>query len=216
MPRRPRLARPRPSPPAAAGPATLLAAALLAPYVPQRLLETRARRVLCEQVRRYPGLHLAELARSVGMQANHAKYHLRRLERCGLVSSRRSRGFITYFPTVEREVGLLDGIAPRDKAALALLRRPVPLRIARFLIDHLEANHAQLLRETGVARATLHYHVQRMEEAEVIESQKRGRERWYWIPDPDHVASLLHEHNVVARVVTHDEAGLVEGQTVVN
>lgn len=159
-----------------------------------RLLSLEARRRLWDHVRAFPGLHQAEVARALGMDANHVKYHLERLERSGLVAARREGGYVQYFPREEGPVGLQDTVAPGDKRVIALLRRPVPLHATLLLLDRGEATHAELLEEVGVAHGTLHYHLQRMEAAGLVESERQGRERRYRIAGRDRVEALLLRH----------------------
>lgn len=160
----------------------------------ERILALGARRRLHEQVQTFPGLHLAELARGLEMDPNHAKYHLDRLERSGLVTSRHEGGFLLYFPREPTAVGLQDAVPAQDKAVLAALRRPVPLHIALLLIDRGRTTHAQLLEDVGVAHGTLHYHLKRMEDAGILTSVKEGRERWYTLADRDTVERLLTKY----------------------
>ena len=146
------------------------------------------------QVSTYPGLHLAELARGLDMDPNHAQYHLDRLERSGLVASRHEGGFLLYFPKEETTLGLRDAVAAQDKAILAALRRPVPLHIALLLMERGRATHAQLLEDVGVAHGTLHYHLKRLEDSGLLASVKEGRERWYTLADRDRVEALLTKY----------------------
>lgn len=125
------------------------------------------------------------------MDANQVKYHVGRLERCGLVTSRREGGFLQHFPREEGSLGLREAVPAGEKAALALLRRPVPLHVTLLLLDRGEATHAELLPEVAVAHATLHYHLQRMEAAGLVESAKEGRERRYRLREPDRTEGLL-------------------------
>lgn len=160
----------------------------------ERVLALGARRRLHDRVQTFPGLHLAELARGLEMDPNHAKYHLDRLERAGLVASRHEGGFLLYFPKEETSLGLRDVVGAQDKAVLAALRRPVPLHIALLLLDRGRTTHAQLLEDVGVAHGTLHYHLKRMEDAGILTSVKEGRERWYSLADRDTVERLLTKH----------------------
>ena len=160
----------------------------------ERVLELGARRRLHDQVTTFPGLHLAELARNLEMDPNHAKYHLDRLERSGLVTSRHEGGFLLYFPKEETAVGMRDAVAASDKAVLAALRRPVPLHIALLLMDRGRTTHAQLLEDVGVAHGTLHYHLKRMEDGGILTSVKEGRERWYTLADRELVERLLTKY----------------------
>lgn len=155
------------------------------------LLELDARRRLYDYVKQYPGLHLREIARGTDLEMNHAKYHLLYMQRHGLVSSRRDEGYWRFFPREEGSVGWRDEVPPESKAALALLRRPIPLHIALLLLEHGELNQRQILDRVGVVVSTLHYHLARMERANLLVSERRGRERLCRLVDPQLVAATL-------------------------
>ena len=138
-----------------------------------------------------PGLHLSELARQCGLDTNHAKYHLERLERHGLVSRREEGGYSTWFPRKEGPVGPQEAVGADDKRVLALLRQPVPLHAVLVLLDRGESSHAELDAAIPVSRTTLHYHMGKLEAAGVVASWRDGRERRYRLADEDGLMALL-------------------------
>lgn len=163
---------------------------LLARYEKDHLaLETRRR--IYNLLQEYPGLHLSEVARRAELGTNHAKYHLEVLEDHGLVSSRKEDGYWRFFPKVESDLGPKEVLDQRDKDLLSLLRREIPLHITLLMLEAGEATHSDLLEEVDVSGSTLHYHLSKMEDADLLESRKEGRKRFYWIDEPDQVAKLL-------------------------
>jgi predicted transcriptional regulator len=163
----------------------------VAPAPHEDLLQLEARRKLYGFVSEFPGLHLAELARLAGLEANHAKYHLAYMEKHGLVSSRDEDGYWRFFPKTEGPIGLQESISAQDKELLALLRQPVPLHVTLILLDKGEASHGEIERQVRVGRTTLHYHVKKLERAGVVIGLKEGRERRYTLADPGHVREVL-------------------------
>lgn len=147
-----------------------------------------------EQVKAYPGLHLSEIARQVGVPTNHAKYHLRRLERDGWVSSLKQDGYWRFFPRVDGSTGARDVIAPSDKRLLGLLRRPKPLHVALHLLSAGEATHGELAEVLGVAGSTAHHHLQRMEEAGLLIRRRHGRRVYYRLTTPEQVAEMIERY----------------------
>jgi predicted transcriptional regulator len=174
-------------------PGAWLPAVLLASLHAQRdeLLQLEARRKLHRLVEDYPGLHLAELARLAGLEANHAKYHLAYMEKHGLVSSRDEDGYWRFFPRAEGPLGPQESVSAQDKQALALLRQPVPLHVVLILLEHGAATHGDIERQVKVGRTTLHYHVQKLLRAGILVGQKEGRERRYSLAEPDRLRALL-------------------------
>lgn len=167
----------------------------------QDLLQLDARRRVYEQVAKYPGLHLSEIARGAGMEVNHAKHHLRYLEKHALVSSQKEEGYWRFWPRREGSLGPQESVGVDQKKILALLRKPLPLHISLLLLNHEEMNHAELRQETGAAHGTMHYHLRKMEQDGVLESQKEGRERRYRLTQPEKMLALLLEHKPPDRLV---------------
>lgn len=156
--------------------------------------ESDTRRRVHEYVKTYPGLHLREIARGVGLDHNHVKYHLEFLERHGFVSGRKEGGFRRFFPKEPSRLGTRDAIDSQEKVLLGVLRRPVPLHVTLLLLERAAATLSDLETHVAVAHATLHYHLQRMEANGLLASRKEGRERVYELVEPDRVRALLLNH----------------------
>ncbi len=154
----------------------------------------KTRREVYKHVKRYPGLHLSEIARQLDIPTNHAKYHLRRLENDDMVSSFKEDGYWRFFPRADGSVGTRDLVDREEKRLLAMLRRPKPLHIVIHLLSTGEATHGELTDVLDVAGATAHYHLQRMEDAGLLERRPDGRRVYYALARPDEVARLLDRY----------------------
>ncbi len=155
------------------------------------LLELESRRRVFEYVQKFPGLHLREIARGTELHPNHVKYHLQYLQKHDLVSSRKEDGYWRFFPREEGSVGLRETVGADKKKILALLRQPVPLHTVLVLLERNQASQGELAQAVGVAQATLHYHLGKMEREALVMSWKDGRERYYRLADERVVAELL-------------------------
>lgn len=93
-----------------------------------------------------------------------------------------------------------------DKRILALLRRPVPLRIVLELLDRGEASQVALLERVDVAQSTLSYHLSKLVKAGVVVAEKQGRERAYRLAEPERAMGLLMRYRPPDRLV----AGFLE------
>lgn len=155
------------------------------------LLELESRRRVFEYVQKFPGLHLREIARGTGLHPNHVKYHLQYLQKHDLVSSRKEHGYWRFFPREEGSVGLRETVGADKKQILALLRQPVPLHTVLILLERGQASQGELAQSVGVAQATLHYHLGKMERNALVTSWKEGRERYYKVGNEAVVAELL-------------------------
>lgn len=157
-------------------------------------LEHEERERIYEQVREYPGLHLSEIARSVDLGTNHAKYHLRVLEDHDMVSSHRENGYVRFYPREDSRLGRKEVLERDEKEWLSLLRREIPLQMTVILLDRGEATAGEIGEAIDVALSTVHYHATNMEEAGLVTSYKDGRSRVYELADPERVAKLLEAH----------------------
>lgn len=155
------------------------------------LLQLDARRRIYQHVLKYPGLHLREIARNLGLDPNHAKYHLEYLEKHQLISTRREEGYVRHFPRVEGTLGPREVLNPDEKRVLALLRQPVPLHALLILLDRGALSHGELAALVGIAPSTLSYHVRKMETAGLVAAEYLGRERVLSVARPEELTSLL-------------------------
>jgi len=152
-------------------------------------LELESRRRAYELVAAAPGLHLRELARQLELDVRTVEYHLRQLEKHGLVAPLEEGGFRRFFPRTAdgRRAEVVDA---RDKPTLGLLRRPVPLYVSLVLLARDVATHGDLARDAGVSPSTLSYHLERMESAGILGRRGLG----YVLREPERVARLLYAH----------------------
>lgn len=155
------------------------------------------RRRLYQTLQAYPGLHLAALAREADVEEALARYHMRVLVKRGLATEIEEGGFVRYYPRVESEIGARDTVDRADKAALALLRRPVPLRMVLALLDAGPdgipgpATMGELSDAAGVSPSTATYHVGNLEEAGIVVTERQGRSKVVQLADAKHVVDLL-------------------------
>jgi predicted transcriptional regulator len=153
--------------------------------------ETR-RRVYATLLR-LPGLNLAELARHAGVGESLARYHVTVLLRSDLAHEERSAGHPRFFPSSPSPEGMRDTVDRRDKALLALLRRPGPLRIVLELQvrEGHQATMGELARAAGVSPGTATYHVAKLVKLGAILMRDDGRLRFAELVEPGRIMGLL-------------------------
>lgn len=170
-------------------------ALLLVALARAKPLEADRRRRLYEALMTYPGLHLAELARQAEVEEKLARYHIRVLVKSGLATKKREGNKNLYYPKVEGEIGSKEVIDRRDKEALGLLRRPVPLRMVLALLDAEEGlTMGEMAEVAAVSRSTATYHVEKLKDAELVRVTVEGRARRVHLEDHQRVAELLSEY----------------------
>ena len=124
------------------------------------------RRSVYDAVRRYPGIHVRGLERTLGVSAQLANYHLKKLVEEGFVEAHEQGGYSRYYPTSK---GKGAKVTPRDLPLVGLLREEVPLHVVLVLLDHGPQTHAELVERIGGAKSTMSYHLAKLAELGVVE-----------------------------------------------
>ncbi|MEK6852050.1 MAG: helix-turn-helix domain-containing protein [Candidatus Thermoplasmatota archaeon] len=152
-------------------------------------LELESRRRAYELVASAPGLHLREVARRLDLDVRTVEYHLRQLEKHGLMTAIDEGGFRRFFPRTAdgRRAEVVDA---RDKPTLGLLRKPVPLYVSLVLLTRDAATHGALAKDAGVSPSTLSYHLEKMERMGMLARSDTA----YVLREPERVARLLYAY----------------------
>lgn len=157
----------------------------------EELLELDSRRRLFEFLEAYPGLHLRELERQLGMDVRALRHHLDFLEKHDAVTSVREEGYVRYYPRSWEEGYFRERIGASEKRVLALLRQQIPLQIVLLLVDREEARTEELQEAVGIAASTLSYHLKKLRGRGLVTYRRRQRERIYRLQDAQAVVQLL-------------------------
>jgi DNA-binding transcriptional ArsR family regulator len=117
-----------------------------------------------------PGISLNELGRRTEIPKGALTHHLRVLERHGLLTSRRERVWTRFFPPnfVRRRVAI---VTTRQEDVTQLLVREPGL------------SQSDLASRLGLQRKAAQYHLDRLEEAGIVRSDRRGRRTLYFLPE---------------------------------
>lgn len=159
--------------------------------------DVEMRRRILEFVNQYPGLHLRELQRRAQTSAMLVEYHLNVLERLGLVTSLEEGGYRRFFPARDAKVPL----GKTEKMWLGMLRQPVPLGIALFLLENPGATHKMLADIVPVTKSTLTYHLKNMEAGGLILRDPPGG-REFRLQDAQRVLALLRAYSPTPDMVS--------------
>lgn len=157
-------------------------------------LDLETRRRVFVTVNRYPGLTVARLARTAEIDEDLVRYHLRVLEKAGLVRTERQEGHRRVFPLQRTEAGSASPLTPEDRELLSLLRRPPILRAVVALIERGPLNAGDLADACGVSRSTMSHHISTMDTEGLIEIERQGRSRVMDLKDRDRILQVLAEH----------------------
>lgn len=153
------------------------------------------RRRVYALVQEHPGLHQRELARRLELRPSHAEYHLRQLETAGLLRSEERGGYRRYFVAVEPAKPIPEGAVPReDRAWVGLLREARPLEIVARLLQEEPRQMGPLAEDLAIATSTLSYHVDKLEDAGIVERYRDGNQRLIRLVDRERLIRVLLQH----------------------
>ncbi len=140
-------------------------------------------------VQRYPGVHLREIRRRLGIPIGTLDYHLYRLGKEGLISVRFQGGYKCCYPgTSEVERGPIP--AP-EQVLLALLRQALPRAILLHLYLEGPTAPSVLVGALGTTAPNLSYFLKRLEGAGVIVREEVEKGRILRLADPKGIHSVL-------------------------
>jgi DNA-binding transcriptional ArsR family regulator len=146
------------------------------------------RNALYVLVQDYPGLHVRELSRRLGTPVRMVEYHAAALLDSGVLEERREGAYQRLFPN-RRELPLSD----RQRDALGVLRKPVPLSIALALVEHPDGlSHTDLCRRTGASKANLSHHLKDMVDCRLVRNDDV-----YRLVNPEKTRQMLQDHKPV-------------------
>lgn len=129
-----------------------------------------------ETVLRVPGAHLRGIERLTSLPLGQVLYHLDRLERMGLVVSKRDAGFRRYY--------VASVVSRGEKLVLAALRHAAARRIVLALLERGPLSHKELQPILGVAGSTLSFHLQRLVAAGVVRRERRDAQHAFLLVEP--------------------------------
>ncbi|UCE81082.1 MAG: winged helix-turn-helix transcriptional regulator [Methanobacteriota archaeon] len=146
-------------------------------------LDLANRKRIFEFIRSSPGVHFREIQRRTRLPIGVLEYNLNYLVRKELLSVERHDNFSRYYPSGQ--------LSKEKQKILSVLRQEIPRGIVLYLLRNPGATHTELLDNFTISGGTLSYHVKKLTIRGVVSAEKRGRESYLRVTDPDKVADLL-------------------------
>jgi len=148
-----------------------------------------------------PGAHFSKLRDDLELVTGEAQHHLKRLEREGVVESRKDGDYRRYFPA--------DGFSDREQVALGYLRRDSARGLLITLFEQPDATAGEIADRLDVSRSTISKYATELEAAGLL-----SRTDGYALEHPETVLLLLVRYadsfgEDAARLARHS-ADLVE------
>jgi DNA-binding MarR family transcriptional regulator len=141
---------------AAAGVVAFAGTALLAlqhtRLVREEILQRKVRRLIYECIQGHPGFSFTEIKNAVGLQNGVAAYHLRVLEKQGLIHAKKGRHHRRYYPNGDVSLWREVPLSPLQKSLVERVRQAPGIGI-RELARNLNHHHASVAYNVkGLAR----------------------------------------------------------------
>ena len=150
------------------------------------LLELMSRRRIYEHIQGVPGIHMRRLERELQIPLSTLDYHLRQLERSGLVLARKEGQKKAYFVR-----NTMDG---RDQHYLYFLRHRTTRWILLDIMENPNTSLRQLTERLPVGAPTISYHLKKLTRAEIIRPIWVGRRRSYQVVEPERLQRLFEQY----------------------
>lgn len=146
-------------------------------------LSLATRKTLFEHVQSSPGIHFSQLKRDLDMETGLLQYHLRELERYGVLESEERQG--------KRRVFVASELGDEERAILSMLRYETTRSILLFLLREGTARNGDIAETVGVAPSTVTWHVSNLIDEGIVEAVSEGRATTYRVTNPDLTVQLL-------------------------
>ena len=127
--------------------------------------------VLCEN----PGTYLLELVEMLESPLGTLTWHLRILEREGLVKSVKFAGKRIYYPNMLR--------SEQAEMAFLTLRGKIAKKIFLYIVNNPGCYQEEIAERLDVHHDTIRWHVSRMEKVGLVKVEKVGRKKKHFLAD---------------------------------
>jgi predicted transcriptional regulator len=108
----------------------------------------------------FPGIHLRELQRSLGISFNTTRYHVDALSKSGEIEREDDSGYSRLYPT---------GISPGDKVLFSSCRSSTRRTILSMLTKKGELSNKELSELSGLAKSTISEQIRSLTENGIVQ-----------------------------------------------
>ena len=134
--------------------------------------ENNLKRVL-DYIDSHPGCHLRQIKNELKIAMGTVQYHLNNLERSGKIISERQNWFKCYF---------ISGLFKEsERNILKVLNQETSRRILLFILERKKPTQSEIVGELHMAAPSIHWHVKRLVESQVILESKEGKYTRYQV-----------------------------------
>ena len=135
----------------------------------EEVLENENRNKIIDIILNEPGVHFNELLRRTGLAAGNLVWHLDILETYKVIGKKRIGKFIAYFPYYQKN--------PISNIDLQLSKSRLTLEILEMIEENPGIWNNLIKNKFKVDHKTIHYHLQKLKELNLIKLRKDGRKK---------------------------------------
>jgi predicted transcriptional regulator len=147
------------------------------------LLTLSRRKMIFQQISKYPGTYLREMEKTLSLSLGDLQYHLQQLEKANLISSHDDGRRKRYF--VKAEVNYFD------REVLSFVKIRTSRNIIIFLLLHPDSSFKEILGQFHFTKGALSFHLKKLLHANIITKTKREKETIYRIKDENAISQVL-------------------------
>lgn len=135
------------------------------------------RKDIYKYVTDHPGEHLANIVKTVGLSSSSIRYHLAVLEGMDLIVTHKNGKYKRFYINKNGYSKYTNGNG--YKHIMSALKNNTARNIVKFLLSHPRANQKKVSCALDIHPSTVTWHAKRLEEAEIISKQRKGKEIHY-------------------------------------
>ena len=160
----------------------------------KEILELETQKKIYSLISRQPGLNLSKIAEIIQISVQLAQYHLRYLEKHGLISSEREEGYLRYY--------LAGEIGAKDKKFLALFRQEMSLKIILYIINNPYSRHKDIMSYFNLSRSLLTYYLKKLIKKGYIGFVEKADKKGYVV---------VNESEIIRFIIKYEPYKILKG-----
>lgn len=148
------------------------------------LLENELRDRVMDLLAKKPGCYLGKMGRELHVPTSTLKYHLNILRSFDMVTTVKKGRCRHYFPKRRR-------FTDHEKRMFAALEHAPTRRMVEIVRESPRVTQAGLVQRTGLSQSTVAWHMGKLEEMTLVESERRGVKEYRLAADFDDLLRRL-------------------------
>ena len=130
-----------------------------------------------------PSSHLRKIKNNLGFSMGTIQYNLAMLEKEGKIKSVKTRFYKNYYHINES-----------NEKILSVLNLDSPRSIVMYLIQHEPSTHQEIANGIGLSSSTVSWHMKRLMELQVVQTEYSRKYTIYRLKDRDNVLANLRKY----------------------